>query len=148
MLLNLHIKDYCVHFCKTHNFFLKNTMNNLNLNEQRILDFILNEIDINKVRDFVKEKSISNNVQEELWENYPETFLKIAKEMTLSQSITLKIICSKNPLFLDIIVKKQLTDIEQLYLVKHVPERVKEHQEFLKRNEDGTFGCLFPPMKM
>lgn len=116
----------------------------MNLNESRILDFIVNEIEVEEgiVLKFVEEKTVPPAVQDELWENYPETLLKLAPKMTLTEDVTIKMIKSKNPLFLKVVMTKSLTEVEQLAIVETVPELIKEYQDSLSEDD-----CLFPEVE-
>ena len=110
--------------------------------ELSILNFIINEIEIEEkiVQKYVTKFVVPANVQEELWENYPETLLKIAPYMTLTEEVTIKMIQSKNRLFLNVIIEKSLTENEQLCLTETFPERLAEYQKKLNKDCD----CLFP----
>ena len=114
----------------------------LNKKEQSILNFIINEIEIEEryVQKYVTKFTVPAKVQDELWENFPETLLKLAPYMTLTEEVTIKMIRSKNPLFLRVVLKKSLTEDEQLCLVECCPEKLKEHQD----NLDKEYDCLFP----
>ena len=114
----------------------------LNKKEQSILNFIINEIEIEErfVQKYVTKFTVPGRVQQELWENFPETLLKLAPYMTLTEDVTIQMIRSKNPLFLRVVLKKSLTEDEQLCLVECCPEKLKEHQGFL----DKEYDCLFP----
>ena len=121
-------------------------MEKLSRREEKILDFITKNIDedLNGVKKFVSDTPVSPKIQDELLENYPATLLKIADVIILTEDVTMKMIRSKKPSFLKVILKKQLSINEQLCLVECCPEKIREHQEFLEKNEDETYGCLFP----
>lgn len=116
----------------------------MTLSESRILDFIVNGIEVEEgiVLKFVEEKTVPPAVQYELWKNYPETLLKLAPKMTLTGYVTIKMIKSKNPLFLKVVMTKSLTDVEQLAMVETVPELIKEYQDSLSEDD-----CLFPEVE-
>ena len=110
--------------------------------ESKILDFIINEIEVDEkfVKKFVSRTIIPAAVQEELLESYPETLLKISKEITFTESVTIQMIMSRNPHFLDVVVTKSLTEAEELALVEFAPERVKQYQDNINKEND----CLLP----
>ena len=110
--------------------------------DQRILSFILDEHP-KTVKQFIKKNLIPHSVQNELFENYPETFKMIAEEIEICEDVLLKMITSQE-LWLPIIMKKHLTFKEQVFFVRHHPEKVKEYQDFLLKNEDEMYDSLCP----
>lgn len=104
------------------------TIKSMTREEQKMLDFVLNE-DLKKVARFVEKHVLPLKVQKELLENYPQTFLQIADKMRISTKIIASMIISKKKYWLPIIMKRDFFIEEEQLFIQTWPEKLKEYQD-------------------
>ena len=96
------------------------------MKRKKELDFILNE-NLNEVIAYVRKHTLDQVNQEELFENYPETLLKIAEETAICTPVIIKMIVSKKKCWLPILMKKDFFFEEEIVFIRTYPEKVSQY---------------------
>ena len=115
-------------------------MTDFNYAESISLDEILSKTRNGRIlgEKFWEEHYINEKIQWEMLENYPDTFIREFPWINACEDVIIEMIQTRRPKFLDAVLKKDLTQPEQLALIEFAPERVKDYQGDSSRLDEAN----------